>query len=1020
MIDVYQAASHMTDESGQSYPFTIDTLLDRALGPEGYYGVFTANMHTDEPTSSGSDAIVNSAQARGVPIVSARQMLTWLDARNSSSFGSLAWNGGRLTFTIDHAPGANGLRAMVPTASAVGPLTGVKLGGTPVTTTTRTIKGREYAFFDAAAGSYEATYAVDDTAPTIANVGHQVASDGTATVTWDTNEPSSSRVDFGTDPSSLTASVSNSTLVGAHSVQLTGLSSSTTYYYRVTSADAAANSRTEPAPPASPRSFTTPGQGFTDTTVADFTAGAPDANAQISQSGDGELILKPTVGEEFFGGPILPAGWESCPWTAVETCAAGTGATVSGGSLHINGTYARTVSSYGSGRSLEFVANFGGQSFEHAGFGVDLNGSPNWAIFSVTSSGAFAARTNNNGTGTETQLSSTLLGSPHRYRIEWNANDVRYYVDGALVATHTTSFAAQMRPIASDFNPATPELSLDWLRMSAYASSGSFDSRVFDAGAGQSADWGALTWSASAPVGTGVALSARTGDTPVPDATWTAFSPIAASGGDVPGSSRYVQYRAQLTTADPAVTPALGEVSIGYSAGSSGTVPETTIDSGPSGETEDSTPTFAFHSSVPGSTFACSIDTGTPNFAPCSGPGASHTPASPLSDGAYTFRVRATAAGGTDPTPATSGFTIHTPVLSAPTLTGTSPASPANANSPRVLGSAEPGAQVRIYSSADCSGTPLATGTAAALASPGITISVLDNTTTALRATATDGAGKTSACSTSAITYVEDSAAPNTTVSSGPSGPTNDSTPTFGFTSSESNSTFQCRFDTAAYAPCSGPGETHTPTTALSSGSHTFSVRAVDKAGNTDATPATRSFSVDTAAPNTTVSSGPSGPTNDSTPTFGFTSSESNSTFQCRFDSAEFAPCSGPGGAHTPTTALSEGAHTFSVRAVDQAGNIDASPATRSFSVDTVAPETTITSGPSGTTTDRTPTFAFSSSEAGSTFQCRLDTANFSSCSSPKTYVTLSFASHTFQVRATDGAGNVDATPAVRTFTVGR
>jgi hypothetical protein len=47
MIDVYQAATQMTDESGQTYPLHIDTLLNRALGPEGYYGAFTANMHTD-------------------------------------------------------------------------------------------------------------------------------------------------------------------------------------------------------------------------------------------------------------------------------------------------------------------------------------------------------------------------------------------------------------------------------------------------------------------------------------------------------------------------------------------------------------------------------------------------------------------------------------------------------------------------------------------------------------------------------------------------------------------------------------------------------------------------------------------------------------------------------------------------------------------------------------------------------------------------------------------------------------
>ena len=63
MIDVYQAATQMTDESEQTYPFTIDTLLDRALGPEAYYGVFTANMHNDNVSSAGADAIVASAQA---------------------------------------------------------------------------------------------------------------------------------------------------------------------------------------------------------------------------------------------------------------------------------------------------------------------------------------------------------------------------------------------------------------------------------------------------------------------------------------------------------------------------------------------------------------------------------------------------------------------------------------------------------------------------------------------------------------------------------------------------------------------------------------------------------------------------------------------------------------------------------------------------------------------------------------------------------------------------------------------
>jgi hypothetical protein len=159
LIDVYQATSQMTDESGQPFPATVNTLLDRALGPEGYYGVFTANMHTDFVDSPGSDAIVASAQARGVPIVAARQMLEWLDGRNGSSFTSLTWNGVALGFSIDVAIGANGLQAMVPAQFAGRVLTGLSLDGASVNVTLRTIKGVQWATFAAAPGTYQATYA---------------------------------------------------------------------------------------------------------------------------------------------------------------------------------------------------------------------------------------------------------------------------------------------------------------------------------------------------------------------------------------------------------------------------------------------------------------------------------------------------------------------------------------------------------------------------------------------------------------------------------------------------------------------------------------------------------------------------------------------------------------------------------------------------------------------------------------------------------------------------------------------
>ena len=178
--------------------------------------------------------------------------------------------------------------------------------------------------------------------------------------------------------------------------------------------------------------------------------------------------------------------------------------------------------------------------------------------------------------------------------------------------------------------------------------------------------------------------------------------------------------------------------------------PETTIDSGPSGLTNDPTPTFTFSSDSPGSTFECRVDSDP--FTACSGPGDSHTTSS-LSDGSHTFEVQATnATPQTDPTPASRSFTVDGTAPAAPDLTATDPASPANDPSPKVKGTAEAGSTVRIYSTSDCSGPALAIDSASQLDDPGITVAVEGDSTTTLHATATDAAGNVSACS-AGITY---------------------------------------------------------------------------------------------------------------------------------------------------------------------------------------------------------------------------------------------------------------------------
>jgi fibronectin type 3 domain-containing protein len=157
-IDVYQAHTHMTDEAGQVYPATVNTLLDKALGPEGYYGALTVNMHTDFADHDGSDAIVASALARGVPIVSSKQMLDWLDGRDASTFRNFTWSANTLGFSIQVGSGANGLQALLPMQAAAGTLSSLTRGGSSVSFTTQTIKGISYAVFNAAAGTYAATY----------------------------------------------------------------------------------------------------------------------------------------------------------------------------------------------------------------------------------------------------------------------------------------------------------------------------------------------------------------------------------------------------------------------------------------------------------------------------------------------------------------------------------------------------------------------------------------------------------------------------------------------------------------------------------------------------------------------------------------------------------------------------------------------------------------------------------------------------------------------------------------------
>ncbi|MGH9188751.1 MAG: hypothetical protein ACRD0Q_01750, partial [Acidimicrobiales bacterium] len=259
-----------------------------------------------------------------------------------------------------------------------------------------------------------------------------------------------------------------------------------------------------------------------------------------------------------------------------------------------------------------------------------------------------------------------------------------------------------------------------------------------------------------------------------------------------------------------------------------------------------------------------------------------------------------------------------------------------------------------------------------------------------------------------------DTTPPQTSIDSGPISPTGTNTATFTFSGTDDvtpsgSLTFFCQLDGGLFLACASPK----PYAGLGEGPHTFTVVARDAAGNFDPTPATFSWTVDTSAPNTILDSMPLDPTNQTTATFTFHASEPGDTFECRLNGPAFAACSSPA-----VYTVTDGGNTFAVRARDQAGNVDPSPATFTWTVDAQAPDTGIDSAPADPTSSNTATFTFHATE-GATFACQIDAAPAAACNGGTvTYAGLGAGFHTFTVTATDPIGNTDPSPASFAWTV--
>jgi hypothetical protein len=256
---------------------------------------------------------------------------------------------------------------------------------------------------------------------------------------------------------------------------------------------------------------------------------------------------------------------------------------------------------------------------------------------------------------------------------------------------------------------------------------------------------------------------------------------------------------------------------------------------------------------------------------------------------------------------------------------------------------------------------------------------------------------------------------PAVQIDSGPSGATPSRSATFSFSSSSADALFECALDSGSFTACSSP-KTYD---GLQDGAHTFAVRAVGDGGTS--APAERSWIVDTVAPAAPEIAQPTSGTVGSSSVLVAGSAEPGTLVRVRDGGTTLtqATVDGAGSWRVTVSGLADGPHSLSATATDAAENTSPPSAAVDLLVDTVAPETDIAAVATSGADDETITFTLSSDDAGATFECSLDAAPFAPCDSPVTYGPLAAGRHSFEARAGDGAGNVDASPARHEWTVG-
>ena len=599
VLPVYQQVTSLVDEQLLTGVYTEGLTTQQALAVSrqliddsqaGGYSAIATQFHVDyyqfgqvQPWVDGTLAYAKGLQ---IPMWTAERWLRFVEARAQTGIANLAWSPGtgQLAFSVAVPAGADPQSVMLPQTFAGRVFSGVTLDAQTVAPTLMAINGQLNQVLQVAplpgGGPRQilVSYAVPASLPTLAinDVSVIEGNSGTAvaglTVTLSAPSATDVTVVYGTSNGTATAGADYQATSGT----LTFLAGTTSRPLPVT---ILGDTNKEPNETVVVTLTNPVGATFgddtgvvtilddepnptswTNTTAADFTGCSVLSGTRVGATGD--VRLTGVFRDDFNAGSLDPM-WISGSWVGPPYVPVPAGGVLSLGNA--DGAFVRSTGLV-SATTLEVRARFTAAPFQGIGIADDTL-TTHFALFSTRNTGTNLWARTDPGTGEiQTDLGPVPTGF-HVYgleRIAQGATELfRYTIDGAVVADHTVP-AAQIPAARYIFlthnGGATPTLDVDSVDAAPlFTTPGTFDSCTIDAIL--PVTWNLLSWTATVPGTSGLVARTRSS---LDSVTWSAWSaPIGASGSPITSpAGRYLQYRLELSTSDPASGPIVQSVTV--------------------------------------------------------------------------------------------------------------------------------------------------------------------------------------------------------------------------------------------------------------------------------------------------------------------------------------------------------------------------------------------------------------------------------------------------------------------------